>query len=68
MTMDQKRRLRVLVVDDELHIRKMLSICLETDGHEVIAVSNPQDALAESARHHFDVAFVDLLLTPPSKP
>jgi NtrC-family two-component system response regulator AlgB len=66
MTMDQKRRLRVLVVDDELHIRKMLAICLETDGHEVIAVSNGKDALAESARHHFDVAFVDLLLKKQS--
>jgi NtrC-family two-component system response regulator AlgB len=66
MTTDTKHRLRILVVDDELHIRKMLSICLETDGHEVIAVSNPRDALSESARHHFDVAFVDLHLKKQS--
>jgi NtrC-family two-component system response regulator AlgB len=59
-------RLRILIVDDEIHIRKMLSICLEVDGHQVIAVSNPKDALSESARHHFDVAFVDLHLKKES--
>lgn len=54
--------LNILVVDDEINIRKTLSICLETDGHRVIAVSNFQDALAEAARRSFDVAFVDLRL------
>jgi two-component system, NtrC family, response regulator AlgB len=58
--------LRILVVDDEINIRKMLSVSLETDGHEVIAVSNARDALSESARAHFDVAFVDLRLRQDS--
>ena len=30
--------LNVLVVDDELNIRKALAACLEADGHKVIAV------------------------------
>lgn len=54
--------LSVLVVDDEINIRKTLSVCLETDGHRVIAVSNFQDALSEASRRSFDVAFVDLRL------
>jgi two-component system, NtrC family, response regulator AlgB len=54
--------LNILVVDDELNIRKTLSVCLETDGHRVIAVSNFQDALAEASRRSFELAFVDLRL------
>jgi NtrC-family two-component system response regulator AlgB len=54
--------LHVLVVDDEANIRKTLTVCLETDGHQVVAVSNFQDAVAESSRRSFDAAFVDLRL------
>jgi NtrC-family two-component system response regulator AlgB len=54
--------LHVLVVDDEFNIRKTLSVCLETEGHEVTAVSNLQDALAEASRRSFELAFVDLRL------
>jgi len=54
--------LNILVVDDELNIRKTLSICLETEGHRVIAVSNFQDALAEASRRSFELAFIDLRL------
>jgi NtrC-family two-component system response regulator AlgB len=50
------------VVDDEINIRKTLSVCLEIEGHKVIAVSNFQDALAESSRRSFELAFVDLRL------
>jgi NtrC-family two-component system response regulator AlgB len=54
--------LNILVVDDEVNIRKMLATCLELNGHSVVSVSNSQDALAESARRSFDLAFVDLRL------
>jgi two-component system, NtrC family, response regulator AlgB len=50
------------VVDDEINLRKTLSVCLETEGHRVIAVSNFQDALAETSRRSFELAFVDLRL------
>ncbi|MGD0139779.1 MAG: sigma-54 dependent transcriptional regulator [Tepidisphaeraceae bacterium] len=62
MATDPNSRLHVLVVDDELNVRKTLAISLETDGHQVVAVSNGEDALSEAAHHHFDVAFVDLRL------
>ncbi len=49
-------------MDDEVNIRKTLSVCLETEGHQVIAVSNFQDALTEAAHRSFELAFVDLRL------
>jgi NtrC-family two-component system response regulator AlgB len=54
--------LQILVVDDELNIRKTLAVSLETEGHKVTAVSNFQDALVEASRRSFDLAFVDLRL------
>ncbi|MFA6148019.1 MAG: sigma-54 dependent transcriptional regulator [bacterium] len=54
--------LNILVVDDEGNIRKTLAICLETEGHRVIAVGNFEDAVAEASRRTFHMAFVDLRL------
>lgn len=58
----EKPSLNILVVDDEINIRKTLSIGLETEGHKVFGVSNSQDALIEAGRRSFDLAFVDLRL------
>jgi NtrC-family two-component system response regulator AlgB len=55
-------RLSILVVDDETNIRKTLSYCLTAEGHSVLAVGNPADAIEESRRRAFDLAFVDLKL------
>jgi NtrC-family two-component system response regulator AlgB len=54
--------LSILIVDDELNIRKTLTVYLETEGHNVVAVSNLQDAVHEASRRSFDLAFVDLRL------
>ncbi len=54
--------LAILVVDDEANIRKTLAMCLESLGHRVVSVGNPQDAVAEVARHAFDLVFVDVRL------
>jgi two-component system, NtrC family, response regulator AlgB len=58
----EKHSLNILVVDDEVNIRKTLSVCLETEGYKVIAVSNYKDALTEAAHRSFELAFVDLRL------
>jgi len=55
-------RLSILIVDDEINIRKTLSYCLADEEHTVIAVSNPADAVEEAKRRSFDMAFVDLKL------
>lgn len=54
--------LNILIVDDEANIRKTLSYCLSAEGHAVIAVSNPADAIDEARRRSFDIAYVDLRL------
>ena len=54
--------LNILIIDDELNIRKTLTVYLETEGHHVVAVSNFQDAVHEASRRSFDLAFVDLRL------
>lgn len=55
-------KLSILIVDDELNIRKTLTYCLEAEGYGVVAVSNATDALTEATRRVFDMAFVDLRL------
>ncbi|MCE5334130.1 MAG: sigma-54 dependent transcriptional regulator [Desulfobacteraceae bacterium] len=54
--------LNILVVDDEINIRRTLTMCLETGGHSVVAVSNFEDAVTEASRKSFQLAFVDLRL------
>ena len=54
--------MKVLIVDDELNIRKTLGTYLESEGHAVTAVGNPADAVQENKRGVFDLAFVDLRL------
>ena len=58
----EKGTLSILIVDDENNIRRTLSVCLESRGHRVIAVSNATDAISEADRQVFDLAFVDLRL------
>ena len=54
--------LKILIVDDETNLRKTLAYCLAAEGHTVVAVSNPADAMEESRRLVFDMAFLDLKL------
>lgn len=53
MTMESQNKvqgLNVLVVDDKANIRKTLTVCLESRGHRMTAVSNGKDAQVESDR------------------
>jgi two-component system, NtrC family, response regulator AlgB len=53
--------LNILIVDDELSIRKTLGICLESEGHHISAtVSNAADALIAVSEKPIDLAFVDI--------
>ena len=55
-------KLNILVVDDEINIRKTISLYLETEGHSVRTVSNFDDALEEIKQRLFEVIFLDLRL------
>ena len=54
--------LNILVVDDELNIRKALAACLEVDGHRIVSVGTALDAVQAVERRSFDLAFIDLFL------
>ncbi len=54
--------LNVLIVDDEINIRKTLTVFMESRNHRVKAVGSSRDALAEAELQVFDLAFVDLRL------
>jgi two-component system, NtrC family, response regulator AlgB len=54
--------LGVLVVDDEESVRLMLAECLHCDGHAVTIAASAAEALAEAAKHAFDLVFLDLRL------
>lgn len=50
----------VLVVDDELQIRRLLRLCIESNGYRVCEAVCGQDALTELAQHKFDIVVLDL--------
>jgi len=58
----ESRALRILVIDDEEHIRFALSMCLEADGHKVTAAGTIESALEQTARQAFDIIFLDVRL------
>lgn len=56
---------RILVVDDEPDIRRILQLLLEKHGHTVVTAGNCQEALARVSatdQHPFRVAIIDIRL------
>ncbi|MBI3247523.1 MAG: sigma-54-dependent Fis family transcriptional regulator [Deltaproteobacteria bacterium] len=51
---------RVLVVDDEAHMRRVLEIMLQKMGHETRTAGNGQEALDLAQRESFDLILTDL--------
>jgi DNA-binding NtrC family response regulator len=56
------RRARILVVDDDVGIRKTLSKVLEKEGYLVEAVENGKQAIKASSGRFFNVTVVDIRL------
>src|SRR5579864_4338828 len=54
--------MRVLVVDDDPLIRKLLERGLAAEGHAVDAVATGEEALQRTADEEFDIAIVDLAM------
>ena len=54
--------MRILVIDDEAHIRKTTTVTLDALGHEVIEAQNSAEALNYLQKGSFDAAFLDLRL------
>ncbi|MBM3132698.1 MAG: response regulator [Chloroflexi bacterium] len=54
------RTKRILVVDDEEHIRKVLSRALMAQGYDVATAANGEEALLKASESPFDMALLDL--------
>jgi signal transduction histidine kinase/DNA-binding NarL/FixJ family response regulator len=52
-------RLRILLADDAPVNRRITSLLLEKQGHEVVAVDNGREALARFGKEHFDAVILD---------
>jgi putative two-component system response regulator len=53
---------RILVVDDDEHVRKSLAEFLKLDGHEVVMASDGEQALGEVAKDPPDLVLLDLMM------
>jgi NtrC-family two-component system response regulator AlgB len=54
--------MRILVIDDEAHIRKTTAVTLDALGHETVQAQNSAEAIAHLQKGSFDAAFLDLRL------
>jgi len=57
---------RVLIVDDELSVRKMLAVMLTQGGIRCSHVSTPEEALKKLENESFDAVISDLRMGPTS--
>ncbi len=53
---------RILVAEDDLHIREGLIDILEGEGYQVLAAADGEAALWLSENHNFDLALLDIMM------
>lgn len=53
---------RILVIDDEEHIRLVFEASLAREGHEVSTAGNYEEALRQISEKSFDLIFADIFL------
>jgi two-component system OmpR family response regulator len=53
---------KILVVDDEAHIRELVSLYLKDEGFDIVEKSNGVDALDYAENHSFDLAILDIMM------
>jgi DNA-binding response OmpR family regulator len=57
---------RILVVDDEEHVREVLARMLDRYGYDCVAVSSPSAASYRLERETFDAAILDVVMPEKS--
>jgi DNA-binding response OmpR family regulator len=54
--------MKILVVDDDLHIQRLYKEEFEDDGYEVVVASNGKEALEMFEKENPDIVTLDILL------
>jgi len=54
--------LKIVVVDDEAHIRELIRLYLEDEGFEIIEKANGAEALEYTEHHKVDLAIIDIMM------
>jgi two-component system KDP operon response regulator KdpE len=52
----------ILVIEDEIQIRRLLRVCLERSNYEVIEAASGEEGIDQAVRHQPDVILLDLRL------
>ncbi|WNC16292.1 response regulator transcription factor [Brevibacillus brevis] len=53
---------KVLVVDDDAHIRELVRLYLEDEGFDIIEKANGQEALEYAENHRVDLVILDIMM------
>jgi DNA-binding response OmpR family regulator len=53
---------RILVIDDQAHVRAALAVALRANGFDVLVVEDANSGLREFEAAHFDLAIVDVYM------
>lgn len=53
---------RILVVEDDKHVRELVSMMLKTLGYQVTTYEGGEEALRETSIHQFDLVLVDMIM------
>ena len=54
------KKIKIMVVDDELSIRESLKGWLQQDGYQVETAAGGPEALAKNAESRFDIMLIDV--------
>ncbi|HZP04104.1 MAG TPA: HD domain-containing phosphohydrolase [Terracidiphilus sp.] len=58
----RRKTARILVVDDETHVRAMMGSTLERQGYEVVLASSGREALESLELNSFDLVLTDIVM------
>jgi len=49
-----------LIIDDEMQIRRLLRVCLESNGYRTLEATTGQEGISQAAQHPPDIIILDL--------
>ncbi|MEK7288440.1 MAG: response regulator [Elusimicrobiota bacterium] len=55
---------KILVIDDDEHIIKLLAVVLGNSGYEIAVAAGPAEGLGLAFKNKFDLIILDLLMKP----